>query len=443
MEEPEKKRKLLTYKTAIYARLSSDHGEKKSESLDSQITLLRDFIEKNNNDSSRKEEYTLKGVYADLGISGARFERSQFQLMMQEVQKGSIDCILVKDLSRFGRNYIETGEYLGKILPSMKVRFLAVCDGYDSFSENAGFQEFSVNIKNLVNDVYAKDIAAKSRAAKKTAQSKGIYVGGCPPYGYYVIKEKEGCRFCVDTRAAGIVREIFREYAGGETIAHIVRMLFRQKVHCISDYNRYHHVYCQAGEVLHEWSASTVRKLLSSESYCGDMVQHKYESRFLEGEKGCRFLPEKAWTKVPGTHEPIIGKELFARAKEKLEKSQKRKHSFERGRCQGVFSGLFYCGECKRKMSAGRQKGYINYYCRAGRYLDERKCLAGGISEKKLQKIVCSELEKYQAENAAGRKTTPLTRENAEKLIKKIQLFRDGHVEINFMTGEETDNGGL
>lgn len=183
--QTEKKRyQIPVYRAAIYARLSVDTDERKTESIETQVTLMKEFIQKYNAEANKEDELIVYDIYSDLGKTGANFERAGFERMMNDVREGKINCILVKDFSRFGRNYIETGNYLEKILLFMKVRFISVCDHYDSFAPNAKNQELSMNIKNLVNDAYAKDISEKERAVKRIAQKNGEYVGAIAPYGY-------------------------------------------------------------------------------------------------------------------------------------------------------------------------------------------------------------------------------------------------------------------
>ena len=182
-----KKSSILVYTAAIYARLSVDNDKKKSESIDTQIALIKEFVQKNNENPDRKYEIVIYGTYSDIGKTGTNFARDGFEQMMQDVRDGKVNCILVKDFSRFGRNYIETGNYLENILPFMRVRFISVCDNYDSFALDAKNQELSMNIKNLINDAYAKDIATKQRAAKRIAQKNGEYVGAKAPYGLSLI----------------------------------------------------------------------------------------------------------------------------------------------------------------------------------------------------------------------------------------------------------------
>ena len=207
---------------AIYVRLSVDSDEKKSEPIETQVTLIKEFIQKHNENPNREYEIAVYNIYSDLGKTGTNFDRPGFERMMNDVREGKINCILVKDFSRFGRNYIETGNYLEKILPFMKVRFISVCDNYDSFAPDAKNQELSMNIKNLVNDAYAKDISAKERAAKRIAQKNGEYVGSTAPYGYCVEKINGIYKLMVEPEAAKIVRRIFEEYASGDGIQSII-----------------------------------------------------------------------------------------------------------------------------------------------------------------------------------------------------------------------------
>ena len=371
---------------AIYARLSVDNDEKKSESIETQVTLIKEFIQKHNENPDRECKIVVYDIYSDLGKTGTNFDRPGFERMMNDVRAGKINCILVKDFSRFGRNYIETGNYLEKILPFMKVRFISVCDNYDSFAPGAKNQELSMNIKNLVNDAYAKDISAKERAAKRIAQKNGEYVGSTAPYGYRVEKANGIYKLIVELEAAKIVRRIFEEYASGDGIQSIIDRLFEDGVHRISDYNQYHHVYCQDGENLHQWGNSSIRAVLNRNNYYGDLVQRKYESRFQRGEKWCDILDESQWIITPNAHEPIISRELFDKAQVRLKAAQQKaaKNTVGWEEDERAFYNVFYCGDCKRKMCTRRYGNDVLYFCNAAWYRDERKCRQKSISEEKL-----------------------------------------------------------
>ena len=411
------------YRAAIYVRLSVDNEERKSESIETQIALIKEFVQKHNAKENKAYELVIYDIYSDLGKTGTNFERAGFERMMNDVRERKINCILVKDFSRFGRNYIETGNYLENILPFMKVRFISVCDRYDSFSTDAKNQELSMNIKNLVNDAYAKDISAKGRAAKRIAQKNGEYVGAAAPYGYRCEKVHGIYKLIVEPEAAKIVRRIFEEYASGVGIQRIIDDLFEDGIHRISDYNRYHHVYCQEGEKLHQWAMSSVRAVLKRNNYYGDLVQRKYESRFQRGEKWCDVLDEDQWIITPNAHDPIISGELFEKVQIRLKTAQEARNTVGWEENERAFYNVFYCGDCKRKMCTGRSKGYVYYYCNAVQYRDERKCSYKSISEDKLQKIVRYELTRQF--QLSGLRKKELSAMSAEVFSAKIEEIRN------------------
>ena len=417
-----KKSSILVYTAAIYARLSVDNDKKKSESIDTQIALIKEFVQKNNENPDRKYEIVIYGTYSDIGKTGTNFARDGFEQMMQDVRDGKVNCILVKDFSRFGRNYIETGNYLENILPFMRVRFISVCDNYDSFALDAKNQELSMNIKNLINDAYAKDIATKQRAAKRIAQKNGEYVGAKAPYGYCSEKVNGIYKLVIDLEPAKIVRRVFEEYASGRSIRHIVEVLFHDEVHRISDYNRYHHVYRQNEEELFQWSARSVCEVLRRNNYYGDLVQRKRESRFLRGEKGCDELDVSQWIVVPQTHEPIISRELFEKVQSMLNEAEREKNQNLCKADERAFFSVFYCGDCGRKMCTRKIEGRVSYYCGAYQYLDKRKCTSKVISENKMQKIVRDEIvDKFKLSKLRKKDMSGISNSVYEEKIKEIR----------------------
>lgn len=410
------------YRAAIYARLSVDHEERKSESIETQVTLIRNFIQEHNEKDDKEYALIVYDVYADLGKTGTNFERAGFERMLQDIREGKINCVIVKDFSRFGRNYIETGNYLEKIFPFMKVRFISVCDHYDSYAVGSENHELSMKIKNLVNDAYAKDISAKERSVKRMAQKNGEYVGSMAPYGYRCEKVNDIHKLIREPEAAEIVRRIFEEYASGKSIQGIIDGLFEDGVHRVSDYKRYHHVYCQEGEKLHQWGSSSVRAVLNRNNYYGDLVQHKYESRFQRGEKWCDVLDESQWIITPDAHEPIISRELFEKAQKRLKAAKEARNTVGWEEDERAFYNVFYCGDCKRKMCTGRSKGNVFYYCNASQYRDERKCSYKSISEEKIQKIVRSELTRqFQLSGLRKKDMSAMSNEVFSAEIEKKQ----------------------
>lgn len=401
-EEQSKKKELTHLMVGIYARLSVDAEERKTESIENQIAIIQDYIRKRNSEEEMDVQFVVYDIYTDYGKTGTNFEREGFERLMRDVRAGQIDCIMVKDFSRFGRNYIETGNYIEKILPFLGVRFISISDGYDSDSENSGHQELTMNIKNLVNDMYAKDISRKESISKRISQKNGDYVGSIAPYGYEVEEVQGMHRLSIVPEAAEVVQWIFKAFAEGTAMKDIRMQLYDKKVHRPSDYRKFGHVYQCDGEVLHEWGDSSVRALLCRQNYYGDLVQHKYESGLLEGKKCCRITKEEEWIIMENTHEAIISKDLFRMVQSRLEAEKRRKNTEEKADFR-AFTNVMYCGKCGRKMVSHRKEEDPNYYCPAAHYIDNRACHKGKIKESKLQEIVKTEISN-QIRNCCLRK---------------------------------------
>lgn len=175
--------KVRRYRAGIYARLSADHDERKNESVEVQIEIARKYVEEFNLKNT-EEIIDIIDYYTDLGKTGSNFEREGFLRLLQDIRLGEINCVIVKDLSRFGRNYLEAGNYIEKIFPFLEVRFIAVADGFDTGKEGNENKQMASEIKNLVNDMYAKDFSKKAKLHLKQRREEGSYVGGPPPYGY-------------------------------------------------------------------------------------------------------------------------------------------------------------------------------------------------------------------------------------------------------------------
>ncbi|MEI3259741.1 MAG: recombinase family protein [Faecalimonas umbilicata] len=403
----EKQRSVSRFMVGVYARISVDADERKSESIENQVFLIRDYIEKCNTEEDA--QLIVYDVYTDCGKTGTNFDREGFERLMRDVKSGQVNCIIVKDFSRFGRNYIETGNFIEKILPFLGVRFIAISDGYDSFSADSGHQELTMNIENLVNDMYAKDISRKEKVSRQMLQKSGDYVSSIAPYGYEIMEMQGKHRLIIVPEAAEIVRRIFEMYASGMLMKQIRMDLFERKVHRASDYRKYGHVYQQEGELLHEWGDSSIRALLNRQNYYGDLVQHKYESRFSEGKKWCRVTREEEWIIIENTHEAIISKNLFLQAQERL-KAERRNPSAELVEDSRAFSNVMYCGECGRKLVSHRNETNPTYYCPASRYIDERACHNSKIKEEQLQDIVRKALaSQMQLQNLRKKDIATLT----------------------------------
>ncbi len=427
------KRNIPRFQVGIYSRLSVDNNDRKAESIENQIEIIRHYIRQNNENPDREMELVIYDEYVDRGISGTTFERDGFERLMSDVKKKLVTCIIVKDFSRFGRDYIEAGNLIEKILPFLGVRFIAVADHFDSMSKDAADGKLAMNIKNLVNDMYAKDISKRVTIARKQSADRGSYIGSFAPFGYDVQNENGFRYLTINKEAAVIVRRIYEDIAAGKTPEDIVEYLLEKKVHRISDYNRYGHVYCYEDEVLHQWNNSVLVNLIRNQTYAGDMVQGKHASRLFEGQKKPLKTESDAWIIVENTHEAIVNRELFKQANarfpvaEKKEKRQ-RKNSEKFGQVENIFSDVVSCGICGKKMKAAfyqsrlTEKRNYTYYCKNAYMKDVRKCEKNSITQKELEEIVLNVIKTdFEKRNL---KAKNMTEQNLKYCEGKKQIYR-------------------
>lgn len=410
------------YSVGIYARLSIDSHNEKNESIGTQIEIAKSYLE-------RQPDMILFGCYSDLGKTGTNFERDGFSRLMEDVRSRKVNCIIVKDFSRFGRNYIETGNYIQKIFPFLGVRFISVTDDYDSlFAEN---DDLGINLKNLANEMYARDIALKVKSAKRVKRESGSYVGGVPPYGYRA--EWVGAKRCLfpEASAAEVVRWIFSQYDEGRKLKEIVAVLYAQEIHRPTEYRLYHHLQRQPGEMLRQWPRSSIKKILTDVVYTGCVpmadVRENAPQQFKDGES-------EDWRIKENTHEAIVSKQQFCRIAGKLEeKAEKRKRQaahkdrayyanadfYNKPVKKDAFGRVLFCGCCGRKLGrreivkrpgSGHETGSFVYFCRNSAQIDEFRCDTTDVSEMLLTELVKAALR----QEAALNKLTPesFVREN-------------------------------
>lgn len=399
------------YYVGIYSRLSVDNDDKKAESVENQIEVVKQYIQKSNEKQNRESDLLIVDVYVDKGKSGTTFMRPGFQRLMDDIKCGKINCIAVKDFSRFGRDYIETGNYIEKILPFLGVRFIAVSDHFDSMSWNSDEGKLAMNIKNLVNDMYAKDISKKVVIARRMSAVSGNFNGSTAPYGYKIIRQNGNRSLIIDREAAKVVRWIFTQYAEGKSERQIADKLYEKRIHRISDYRKYHHVKQCGDESLFIWSVGVIKKIISNQVYVGDLVQGKSSSRLFEGKKGVAQTDGKNWIIVENTHTDIIDRQVFNKIQEMLRDKKRIYRPTQQGNNgDNIYQNLLFCGDCGRKLKSVYNQSRIDeerhysYYCKAFYYGDERRCSKKYISEKvlndKLKEVFKEAIEKYGARDA-------------------------------------------
>lgn len=369
----------IRYKAGIYARLSSDQDRKKNESVEVQVRIAEKHIEELNREGAERIE--IADRYIDLGKTGSNFNRDEFQRLMQDIRLGDIDCVVVKDLSRFGRNYLEAGNYIEKIFPFLGVRFIAVADGLDTGNRGSNTKQMATEIKNLVNDMYAKDFSVKAKQHLKQRRQEGSYVGGPPPYGYKAGWDKKIRKLVPDENTAGIVKHIFSLFIETGSYAAVADDLNRKKCNPPSVYKKTGKVFFDPEQGEYKgWDKGAVERIVKSETYTGKLVQGK-SSITARDEKNRIHKAEEEWVVKENTHESVIDTAVFAEAAKVRERLHERtkSHDHPTEGCpigENIFDSVLYCGVCGRKMT---RHSYVKTYADSRKArLDGYFCLNGG-----------------------------------------------------------------
>ena len=355
-----------TWRTALYARLSVEDNGKEADSIENQIALLESYIS-GCPDLSRVE------LFADNGYTGTNFHRPEFHRMMEAVQSGVIDCIVVKDLSRLGRNYIETSQFIEKICPFYGLRFIAVNDGFDTATVTDTAQ-MSMALSNIVNDYYAKDISRKVTSALQTKMERGDYIGNYAPHGYCKDPENKN-HLVIDPETAPVIRQIFQWRAEGISYMGINRRLNEAGIPSPGQYRLEHGIETnnnrKGRSVL--WNKHMVTEILKNIVYIGHLAQKK-GSQCLYAGIPYHITGEDEWIVVEHTHEPIISKELFE-AVQKINRESAERSRANSGkyaylpREKNIFGKKLTCAECgavmklHRSFSTKRDKAYFTFKC--------------------------------------------------------------------------------
>ena len=354
------------WRAALYIRLSVEFNSKRGDSLETQRQIMEAYI-------ALCPDIEIVEIYTDNGTTGRTFEREAFQRMLLDIEGGKIDCIVVKDLSRLGRNAIDTGYYIEKYFPLHGVRFIAVNDQFDSEnSENSG-NHLIVPLKNMINEAYAADISKKVRTQQNQAMRDGEFVGGRPPYGYK--KDPENCHhLLVNEDTAPVVRQIFQWTVDGVPLNVIVKRLNEGGVMTPGHYLA--HIGLISSEHLMgsgKWQSRSVGKILADEVYAGDMVQGKHTT---VGHKQIPTKPEE-WIVVRDTHEALVSREMFAKAQNVRE--QAREKSMARAETvpytANILRGRIFCGCCGGHLNRHRNKqGWYYFSCIANERISKGAC---------------------------------------------------------------------
>ncbi|MCC8096452.1 MAG: recombinase family protein [Tannerellaceae bacterium] len=384
------------WRTGLYARLSCENNNLEDDrSLVNQVEYDREYV-------TRHPTLKLVDEYVDNGHTGTNFERPDFMRLMEDLKTGRINCIVVKDLSRFGRNYLETGYYLEKIFPYLNIRFIAINDHYDSM-DAATRDNLVVPIKNLVNEMYSRDISRKITSTMRMKEKKGEIWYGVAPYGY--LKDAETpFHMAVDEDTAPYVKLMFTWALQDMSYGEIAFRLNEIGAETPSQrMERMGSLRPDAKRNKDNWGVTTVKGILNSPIYIGDTFYNRTRQSVIEGTKERRMAREE-WFVIPDTHEALVSKEDFSRLSEILAKRKQKqidkeeKTSDLRAETPDVLSGLFYCSDCGRRMVYSRdiRKGEVrrcDYYCSGFRFgRAQSRCKKIEFSDRLIRTLVLDQI---------------------------------------------------
>lgn len=371
-----------------YLRLSHEDGDKEeSNSITGQKNLIWEYFRQH-------PEIVVRGMKIDDGFSGSSFDRPAFQEMMADIKTGKINCIVVKDLSRFGRNYLEAGEYIEQIFPFLGVRFIAINDNYDSLNRRTASDELIIPFKNLMNEAYCRDISIKIRSQLEIKRRRGDFTGSFAVYGYRKDPENKN-HLLIDEFAATVVRDIFRWKIKGVSASDIADRLNQDGVLAPLDYKKsqgLHFATPFSTNICSEWNATTILRILKNPIYTGVLEQGKITTPSFKVKR--RILkPRAQWSIVRGTHEAIIDQHDFELVQKVLAMDTRTSPG---NSAVELFSGIVYCGECGaamvRKSVPSGKKNYIYYVCAA--HKKEKTCYSHSLRDCILEEIILESVKR-------------------------------------------------
>ena len=385
----------------MYLRLSKEDGEKvESNSISNQREIINSYVKRN--------QITMIKEYVDDGYSGANFDRPNFKEMIKDAYDKKFDTIIVKDLSRFGRDYIEAGKYIQRIFPENGIRFISVNDNYDSKSADMNDTHLILPIKNFINDSYCRDISNKVKSSQKIKREKGDYISAFAPYGYKKSEENKN-KLVVDEQAAPNIKNIFDMKLLGYSSKAIADELNHLGVLTPRKYKESQGFKCNGFQNIKggNWSAKAVNRIIENEVYIGNTLQGKSITLNYKNKKQIGKDKEE-WIRVEDTHEAIVSKEVFTIANTMLKRDLNNSRSKDK---IDIFTGMLFCKECGssliRRTVKYKEREEVFYIC--SKYNKEKSCSRHSIKEETLIKAMSKIIKSYIEFN--------------EKLYSKVQLI--------------------
>ena len=379
---------------AMYLRLSKDDEDRgsfnksESNSIGNQRELIKSFLRE-------RPDIELYDIYVDDGFSGSNFDRPEFKRMIGDIEAGRVNCVVVKDLSRFGRDYIESGRYIQKTFPALGVRFIALTDHFDSISADTGESSIVLPVKNFINDSYCRDISTKVKSQLAVKYKNGECIAAFAAYGYRK-SDTDKNRLVIDEYAAENVRRIFAWKIEGLALSAIAEKLNSLGILSPKEYKKsmglsYHGGFSGTGRS--GWGSTTIKRILTNEVYLGHMVQGKTEKVNYKVKKHT-VKPEGEWVKVENTHEAIVSADDFAVVQHLLKVDGRR--SPDSG-TPSPFMGILFCGDCGQQMVRRviRYKDTAKIYYICSTKNRGEGCSRHSIEESALKEIVCESVRKF------------------------------------------------
>lgn len=389
---------VLEWPTAIYARLSVENSGKDDggDSIENQVEICRGYLEDH-------PYLHLYDVYMDNGWTGTNTNRPEFQRMLDDIHSGKVKAIIIKDFSRFSRDYIEAGNLLENVFPFLGVRFISVADSYDSFETDGSAQSLLIPLKNLINSYYSKDISRKVSTAVHSQQLAGKHLPSQIPYGY-MKSEARAYRLEPDPETAPVVRRIFKEFYDGAGISQIARELNDEGVPSPGQIRYNRGLTVRPCYKTSRWSPQVIKQILRNPTYTGDLVFGRMPTALYLGKPNYSYeFDETKWRVLPDMHEPLVSREVFNAIKERMTASQKqyqaRHKAFEEFREENpaILLDFVYCGDCGARMSFTRQhisgSDAAHAYYKCPRYPYKRCNATHNISQDRLISIVWNALQ--------------------------------------------------
>lgn len=412
------------YRAASYARLSvDDESYGTSGSVLNQHAMIRDFADANGG-------LSIVAEYSDDGFSGSTFEnRPGWGSLLADVEAGKIDCIVVKDLSRLGRNYLDVSRYLDQVFPALGVRVMAITDGYDSAAEKTPADALMLPVKNLFNDMYCRDASAKTKASLSAKRRRGEFVGAFAPYGYAKGSGPDRGRLVVDPEPAGVVRGIFDARIGGMSAAGIAAMLNESLVPSPYEYFAAKGAarssnFCKGERTA--WDARTVLRILSNETYAGTLVQGKTCKPDFR-RKAVLLVDESEWDRSPGAHEAIVDPATFGLVRKLARRDMRLSPGAKRSL---PLSGFLFCADCGATMAQ-----YAELARAVDARLQELKGEKAGIERESAQ-LDDVRAETWEQTLARYRDAEGLERVMVVELIDRVLVGEGGDIEVVFRFGD-------